>query len=65
MGPKIPIYKLYTPATYILIVLMMGAGIIARTTSMPGACLGTIDIAIGLGLFLGALRFFYLNRKKA
>lgn len=63
MGPKIPLYKIYTPSTYILIVLMMAAGIIARITSMPRVCLGTIDIAIGLGLFLGALRFFYGMRK--
>ena len=52
-----PMYKLYTPATYILIIVMMAAGILARNTGMPRACLGAIDIAIGLGLFLGAFVF--------
>jgi integral membrane sensor domain MASE1 len=64
---RAPIYYLYTPATYILIIVMMAAGMLARKTNFPRECLGSIDIAIGLGLILGAIRFFvkYMGLRKS
>lgn len=63
MSERAPLYKLYTPGTYILIFVMMALGILARKTEFPRACLASIDIAIGFGLFFGAIRFFKGMRK--
>ncbi len=66
MREREPLYRLYTAPTYILIVVMMSAGILARKTGIPREYMGTIDIAIGLGLFLGAIHFFrqMIKRRK-
>ena len=58
MRDREPLYRLYNAPTYILIVVMMSAGILARKTGIPREYMGAIDIAIGLGLFLGAIHFF-------
>jgi len=63
MEERVPAYKIYTAGTYILIFVMMGLGILARKTAFPRACLASIDIAIGLGLLLGSLRFFIKMKK--
>ena len=65
MGARIPLYYLYTPATYIIIVVMMAAGIIARKTALPRECLGSIDIAIGLGLVFATIRYFRKHIKSS
>ncbi len=66
MNNRIPIYRLYSSGTYILIIVMMAAGILFRKAGWPRECLASIDIAIGLGLFFGAIRFYRscLNLRK-
>ena len=66
MGKRVPLYSLYSPGTYILIVVMMAAGILFRKAGWPRECLASIDIAIGFGLLFASIRFFkaYLRLEK-
>lgn len=53
-----PLYKLYSPAFYILIATMMGLGVLLRVTDISADIRGLVDVAIGSALINGAVLYF-------
>jgi disulfide bond formation protein DsbB len=56
----------FSKATWIIIAVMMGIGILLRITPMPHGLRATVLIAVGIGMFYGAanyLRKWHLVRQ--
>jgi hypothetical protein len=56
--PRLCVFAFQALESYLLVLVMIGAGVLLRLSPLPRPLLAAVYLAIGCGLFIGSIRYW-------